>query len=247
MLRAVRQHHRQQQRGATTSATSAYIEEQHQHHLSSCNVSSKHRQRGELKITRDDDVSSIMTRRAVRASYFPCWCKIGLALSLGVALFYLGYLRLDDGGEVETLISVRPLLDHLMKSNRTGVASTEDGRELGIVPQELMRLNVYSPHDFVNEIGRIPPYWNTFNQSQGGGSTSMSPPLPGQPVHFGPCYAPKKLARKNWAREVAKNERDGPPFYHHTRIRGATQYDVAGYCRPGFIIIGAGKCGTRYA
>lgn len=102
----------------------------------------------------------------------------------------------------------------------------------GIVPQALLG-TVYSPKDFKNDKNVVPAFWGC-----GTGQCNTS-------EVWGPCYAPQ--SRVDWPKEVAKakNSRQ-PPLYHREAKRGQDANDLTDYCRPGFIIIGAGKCGTRY-
>lgn len=107
-----------------------------------------------------------------------------------------------------------------------GSASVDVG---GTVPAALINL-VYNETDFVNEQDIIPPYWDCLlgkcNSSQ----------------IWGPCYPPHKNV--NWAKQVEKY-RSRPPHYQKKEPVSLDSSDLSGYCKPGFLIIGAGKCGTR--
>ena len=119
---------------------------------------------------------------------------------------------------------------------------------------------VYTEGDFQNAAGIAPTFWNC---SLDGNCDSNE--------IWGPCYAPHGIV--HWKQEVEKHQQDDimtpsssgamPPihFYNHgeqQRISGgggwnshsqqppADPNDMANTCRPGFLIIGAGKCGTRY-
>lgn len=102
--------------------------------------------------------------------------------------------------------------------------------EPGIVPSYLLG-RVYNASDFRNERGIVPPFWSC---SRGACNSSEV---------WGPCYAPRGAV--DWGKQIAKDQgkQEGPVF-HHEPGRGETRDDLADYCRPGFIIIGAGKCGT---
>lgn len=102
--------------------------------------------------------------------------------------------------------------------------------EAGIVPATLLGL-VYSMEDFRNEAGVVPPYWGCENNACNISSV------------WGPCYAPNE--RIDWESQVQDNQ-ERKPSYWHKQQRIQNSGDVAGYCRPGFLIIGAGKCGTRF-
>jgi hypothetical protein len=104
-----------------------------------------------------------------------------------------------------------------------------------MVPKELIELGVYDPAvDFQNELGIRPTYWRMNNS-----------------VSWGPCYPPQSMigqwhnANDTENAENAIRYNQNPPSLKtasphskpHPRDRG-------GGCRPGFLIIGAGKCGT---
>jgi hypothetical protein len=51
----------------------------------------------------------------------------------------------------------------------------------------------------------------------------------------------------NWTMEIEKSRMNGDErtiLYHNETTSALQENDISGYCRPGFIIIGAGKCGT---
>jgi hypothetical protein len=100
----------------------------------------------------------------------------------------------------------------------------------GIVPAALIDL-VYNETDFVNEQGVIPPYWDCLHGKCN--STEI----------WGPCYPPHKSVH-SWGQQVEKY-RSRPPHYQRKELLSRDSTDLSGYCRPGFLIIGAGKCGTR--
>jgi len=112
---------------------------------------------------------------------------------------------------------------------------SRDGFEAvaGIVPQDLLRLNVYSEdRDFLNYEGVSPPFWDCSHQRCNISSI------------WGPCYAPHGPV--DWEKEVSNVRRHRSPIYHKPPISPRSHAaDIADYCRPGFLIIGAGKCGTR--
>jgi hypothetical protein len=93
-----------------------------------------------------------------------------------------------------------------------------------MVPKALLEVGVYQAEDYNNSIGLPPPYWYSNDSST-----------------WGPCYPPKK--KVDWKKQASANttftyRHENPP----PRIQ---QYeDLRGSCRPGFLIIGAGKCGT---
>ena len=103
----------------------------------------------------------------------------------------------------------------------------------GALPPDLFDLGVYNTGDFTNERGVRPPFWwsnATWNEEDHSWA-------------WGPCYAP--FTGVHWKNEINAADPDSPvyPTYQHS---GRNEQDVAGLCRPSFLIIGAGKCGTRY-
>lgn len=100
--------------------------------------------------------------------------------------------------------------------------------EGGIVPKEILG-EVYSSADFINDRGIRPPFWDcTSNKCN---TTS----------EWGPCYAGHEAV--TWSKEM-NFYKTNPPAYERASYMSQST-DLAGLCRPGFIIIGAGKCGTR--
>jgi hypothetical protein len=94
-----------------------------------------------------------------------------------------------------------------------------------IVPDELLDLGVYSESDFINKRGIQPTFWDC---EDGRCSTRQE---------WGPCYAPRE--NLNWIEEVDKyNATQSPEYMRNTQ---GSRTDLAGLCRPGFLIIGAGK------
>lgn len=103
---------------------------------------------------------------------------------------------------------------------------------------------VYNRNDFRNAVGNTIPYW------EGIYTSSSSKTIP----HVGPCYLPKDI--ENWEEIMERNkhiESTEDIEYMDDFIRTTQQKnkrydrnndDLSGLCRPGFIIIGAGKCGT---
>ena len=115
-------------------------------------------------------------------------------------------------------------------------------------PTELFQ-KVYKNRDFENEHHVIPPYWeDVIKRKKRSFREDDSTVIP----HLGPCYLPKE--KIDWQKLMEKNRyvhSEGSIKYMNTRqsLRnsspdGLGQENLAGLCRPGFIIIGAGKCGT---
>lgn len=97
---------------------------------------------------------------------------------------------------------------------------------------ELFDIGVYEDHDFINEIGVSPPYWVN--------GTIVSPKETAT-KQWGPCFGSHDLVE--WEAEVQKSQGRVRPSYP-TQAVGIEKNDWADYCLPGFLIIGAGKCGT---
>ena len=103
----------------------------------------------------------------------------------------------------------------------------------GVVPPELVKLGVYNQSvDFENEAGIETPFWGCNH-----GSCSKNSRV------WGPCYAPH--GHVDWSVEV-DFYKENNPSYKAGKTARPDQSDLANLCRPGFLIIGAGKCGTRY-
>lgn len=99
-----------------------------------------------------------------------------------------------------------------------------------IVPKELLGL-VYNETDFINTKGITPTYWGC----KGGQCSSSS-------NKWGPCFAPH--TQVNW-NESVDTYREKPVRYARSGEGRSKENDLADLCRPGFLVIGAGKCGTR--
>lgn len=113
-------------------------------------------------------------------------------------------------------------------------------------PSELLA-KAYNSHDFSNDAKNTPPYWNDVKKHKkkkedDENSDAIIP-------HIGPCYLPK--SEPNWSELIEQNqnivsENDIKYTQVSTRFgeKGKDEDDISGLCRPGFVIIGAGKCGT---
>jgi len=168
-----------------------------------------------------------------------------------------------DGGQMTTT-----------KTKTTTVIVTNSSNEIsyGIeLPTPLLDRGVYNPgKDFVNEIGISPPYWTlvqdnrtiTWPNSYILNNANEKVPT----VTWGPCFPDPSI--RDWTTLVStstgyqqqqqqqQQQPDGSPttltstpikyeFLHDpndNNWNGPSSHD--GTCRPGFIIIGAGKCGT---
>jgi len=112
----------------------------------------------------------------------------------------------------------------------------------------LARNGVYKSKDFRNEVKIIPPYWEEGAKNQNfRNKTGVIP-------HLGPCYlpSPSTTPLPNWKELMQQNKyieseqsivfRDESQRIHGGDL--ADDANLSGLCRPGFIVIGAGKCGT---
>ena len=111
-------------------------------------------------------------------------------------------------------------------------------------------------NDFRNAVDNIPPYWE--NAELLLQSKNMTPDV----TSWGPCYPPSKEI--NWSEQVLNemphrfsNDEvyySKVPRVHGNKISQLSFYsgnndwvnnsNLAGFCRPGFLIIGQAKCGT---
>lgn len=126
----------------------------------------------------------------------------------------------------------------LFESDRQSVEELQDvvadfeGHSVAL-PEILLERGIYPPGSFANEAGFIPAYWegSKGNQTFKGGPT------------IGPCYV-NRQEPTDWEAQIAKYNETGKPSYNIGVIMRSNHMDLEGYCRPGFLIIGAGKCGT---
>lgn len=102
---------------------------------------------------------------------------------------------------------------------------------------------VYHLNDFRNTAGNVVPYWEDLSRFE----FDISVP------HVGPCYLPK--GKQNWEKLMKKNQHNlsvdeieyldlSKAAHQNQKEMSSFIEDLSGLCRPGFIIIGAGKCGT---
>lgn len=169
------------------------------------------------------DPAAIMTMKQTRRPY------MASVIAAGLLCLSLGFVSIFQPNEGLDLSLLSPWNRDDIYPTKTGFIGVRE--TAGIVPKPLLG-SVYKTSDFVNQISRTPPFWECR-----GNSCNVS-------VVWGPCYAPK--GRIHWTKEaVLSRERGGAPQYPAPEPE-QTAGDLRGYCRPGFLIIGAGKCGTRY-
>lgn len=105
-----------------------------------------------------------------------------------------------------------------------------------VLPQILLDDGIYEPTDFRNAIDIAPPYWNA------------TTPLFKRSNAWGPCYKPEKTIYWSFHSDeesIANTTLNVPLDYKRDEeSRTHDWQNAAGLCRPGFLILGAGKCGT---
>eukprot|EP00934_Nitzschia_sp_Nitz4_P005299 Nitzschia sp. Nitz4//scaffold257_size48314//12704//14368//NITZ4_007087-RA/size48314-processed-gene-0.42-mRNA-1//-1//CDS//3329544442//5289//frame0 len=125
----------------------------------------------------------------------------------------------------ESLLALNPIASTgtstvALKSSNFSMGATDSA-----LPKPLLDLGVYHDSDFVNEIGRSPPFWKTDPAGDSGQT-------------WGPCYP--SSGEIDWI-----DDRNSSKYvFRHNNKRLRSEDTSGGGCRPGFLIIGAGKCGT---
>ena len=116
----------------------------------------------------------------------------------------------------------------------------EAGEGGAAVMKTLLQAGVYNEHDFENEMGIVPPYWSDLTHRS---------PVETTTAEWGPCFGTHQ--KVHWDKEIEKYTlRKKRPIYpgastaSSAAIAEKEKRDWANFCRPGFLIIGAGKCGT---
>lgn len=102
---------------------------------------------------------------------------------------------------------------------------------------------LYLGGDFRNSNGIVPAYWNCLNQNMTN-CPNNDEINKKHGIEVGPCFAPHN--KVNWTMEIQKTKAPGDVIFYHNNENQSDlkSEDWSNYCRPGFIIIGAGKCGT---
>ena len=124
---------------------------------------------------------------------------------------------------------------HIVSSGKSSSSSAMEISSNSRIPLDLYDLGVYKERDFVNERGIRPPFWSNSTSNR----NSNNDGLPS----WGPCYVPRHSV--DWQKSVNAANPEQPTSLSAYED-GHSSQDIAGFCRPGFLIIGAGKCGTRY-
>ena len=97
------------------------------------------------------------------------------------------------------------------------------------LPDILLNKGIYNGTDFVNEAGVIPAYWGSQENETD------------HRRRYGPCFAYRYSEDVDWEAEIEEYQQKGKTKFNDKMIHTDQFKDVHGYCRPGFIIIGAGK------
>lgn len=129
-------------------------------------------------------------------------------------------------------------------------------KKKNIFPTELIG-SVYNIDDFKNGYGNIPAYWKDIYSSlmiEPENINSTNQNIANSTVTkytqstWGPCYPPNEEESKSidWTlTSIDPNAKGGVEYPLSTINRKKKdKTDVSNMCRPGFLIIGAGKCGT---
>ena len=113
-------------------------------------------------------------------------------------------------------------------------------------PEELIG-TVYNETDFSNDFGIQVPLWDTISNSPllfDDDSTALKLDNPtndeqksSQSASWGPCWPTEQAI--DW-----KDTMTSHPKQMYPRNKFPSKNNLDGMCRPGFLIIGAGKCGT---
>lgn len=127
-------------------------------------------------------------------------------------------------------------VNETIRANSTTGPPPPSASKLLALPQQLVDRNVYSNSDFPNEKGIMPTYWHQTQSCAGGECTPL----------WGPCFPAKEPV--DWDKEIAKHSSGVSLQYNPRKIYyrkdKSDKPSVDNCCRPGFLIIGQGKCGT---
>lgn len=153
----------------------------------------------------------------------------GFTLFISAAVFLSTFVIFYEWGSDERLVTTT-LSGRIFGSGTESFfllgshnTNNDDERQTDVVSM-LIQKGIYSENDFVNDLGLEVPYWN----------------------QNGPCFATHQLqlSSAEWDNAIIRFYNQSKPEYHTSASSPQVDQDLEGYCRPGFIIIGAGKCGT---
>jgi|AntRauTorckE5430_2_1112549.scaffolds.fasta_scaffold02009_3 hypothetical protein len=134
---------------------------------------------------------------------------------------------------ISAILSIGSILYTAMK----GCTSTSN---MPYVPVPLLELGKYRAIDFQKRKGVSIPYWQDMAEIE-----LQSTKYEDFPRHVGPCYLPR--SEPDWNALITENKQldsEKKVITYRSALEDGDKKDLAGLCRPGFIIIGAGKCGT---
>lgn len=108
-------------------------------------------------------------------------------------------------------------------------------------PTALLEKGKYRAEEFKKPNGVTIPYWQEVTSLELKINKRAGTP------HVGPCYLPK--SEPDWNALTGDDKHDNAErkmitFTNEAEVISKNDNDLGGLCRPGFIIIGAGKCGT---
>jgi hypothetical protein len=116
-----------------------------------------------------------------------------------------------------------------MRVRQAGHADAGSPNPLQFLPAALLEKHVYSETDFKNEAGIVPSFWTQKQSCTNGNCLDV----------WGPCYPPTDQV--DWD-TVMMEKTDKLEYSTSKKMFQEGTFD--NYCRPGFLIIGQGKCGT---
>jgi hypothetical protein len=124
-------------------------------------------------------------------------------------------------------------------SSSSSAGPSKHNQSRGDVIDLLIGEGVYDSNSFENEAGVVPPFWDD--------NATSSPCKPDETttLELGPCFG--SHLDVDWHAQANQKDTQIPrytPLMNGASETTKTKNDWAGYCRPGFLIIGAGKCGT---
>ena len=145
-------------------------------------------------------------------------CSIGMIGMIGMVVLAVLYATAPNSDKVASVngIRSRPLLHGSKVSFPPSM------------PHILLEKGLYSNSDLVNEDGIVPSFWNEKQHCINRTCAHV----------WGPCFPPTETC--TWSSIIAE---EGDVLKYSLK-KLPTIHDDANFCRPGFLIIGQGKCGT---
>ena len=175
-------------------------------------------------ITHNTAFTSMVVLRSRRSLLLP-------TLSVLSVILILGWQRETITDLLQTTSDSKKM--HYMNA-------TMQKQETDAVLNILVENGAYRSKNFSNEVGIIPPFWQPSN------TTAPCKPDETTTTEVGPCFGTHDPT--NWEELIEDFGAEPRATYNKAGITSSTSHrvrnDWAGHCRPGFLIIGAGKCGT---